>query len=84
MNKGEQIKEIIKGEMIGLQAEVVDALNKSNIGIKGKITDETKNMITIHEKKLIKMNISLKIKNIIISGQKIQGRPHERIKTKVK
>ena len=44
------INNIIKHELIGLKAEIVDSRNKANIGIKGKIIDETKNTIIIEHK----------------------------------
>ena len=49
----------------------------------GKITDETKNTVTIDNKKLLKNNITIKIKikdqTTIVPGTEIQGRPKERI-----
>jgi len=78
------MKEILQGELIGLYAEVVDAKNKTNIGIKGEITDETKNMITIGGKNLIKsqvtLTIQLKGKKVQVDGDLLQGKPEERIK----
>ena len=57
------MKQITKYEFIGSYAEIVDSTNKSNIGIKGKIIDETKNTILIEQKnkqkRLFKKNIIL-------------------------
>lgn len=85
-----KLKEIIKKELIGSNALVVDSKNKSNIGIEGKIIDETKNTIVIREnksnkkKKLFKENIKIEIEKenekIIIEGKGLVGRPKERIK----
>lgn len=79
-------KSLSKHEIIGLQAEVINSKNKSNIGIKGKIIDETKETIIIKDKKqkrLFKNNIILKIKinnqTIEIQGKKLAGRPKDRI-----
>ena len=76
---------IVRYELIGLEAEVTDSKNKDNIGIKGKIRDETKHTIIIGKKKLLKNNITLKIKiknqTIMVPGTKILGRPKERIKS---
>jgi ribonuclease P protein subunit POP4 len=41
------IKDIVKIELIGLNVKIIDAKNKSLIGITGKIIDETKNLLFI-------------------------------------
>jgi len=81
------INNIIKHELIGLKAEIVDSRNKANIGIKGKIIDETKNTIIIEhkskKKRLFKSNITiaLKIKNrtIQINGKLLIKKPKDRL-----
>ena len=81
-------KDIIKQELIGSLIEVIDSKNKSNIGIKGKIIDETKNTIIIEKnnqkKRLFKNNITIKIniknQTIIISGKLLSGKLKDRIK----
>ena len=80
-------KEIVRGELIGLSIEVIDAKNPSVVGIKGKIIDETKNTIVIQSDKVkkliknqIKMKIKLKDKIIEIDGKNLVGRPEDRIK----
>ena len=83
------LKDYVKYELIGSQLEVVDSKNKSLIGIKGKIIDETKNMIFLdNQKKLIKnqsiFKIKLKNKTIKIKGQLLVGRPEDRLKKKIK
>lgn len=81
------MKTLLKGELIGLEAEITDSENKRNIGIKGKIIDETQNTFTIKGKKtwmvVKKQNIFLfktKNKKIKINGKLIVKRPEERIK----
>ena len=84
------VKDIIRYELIGLNTEVIDSKNKSNIGIKGKIIDETKFTIIIKDKgkrkRLFKNNIILKIKinkqAITVPGTKLSGQPKERIKSR--
>ena len=83
------INTLIKGELIGLETEIIESENKNNNGIKGKIIDETKNTLTIKGKKIWKViktqNVFMfKIKNnkIIINGKLIDERPEERIKIK--
>ena len=80
--------DIKKGELIGLMAEVSCSKNSLDIGIKGKIIDETKNTILIESskgrKKLFKKNIILIIKKGSqaekVEGTNLLGRPKERIK----
>lgn len=77
---------MLKQEFIGLHIVVTDSGNKSQIGIKGKIIDETKNMFTIKtakgNKKLIKQEIKFRILDDSreIEGKRIIGRPEDRIK----
>jgi ribonuclease P protein subunit POP4 len=70
--------------LIGKKTEVIGAKNKSLVGIKGKIIDETKNTITIQtektKKKIIKTQVTIKINNEIIEGKKIAKRMEERLK----
>ena len=78
-------KDILRSEFIGLELEVIDSDNKKLLGIKGKITDETRNMLEINNQiKLIKNQITFTLKkdNIpyTIEGKQIVGRPEDRIK----
>jgi len=77
----------LKKELIGLPIEILEAKNKSLVGIKGIIIDETKNTITIKNhsiKKIIKNQVILKIKFdkkiIKIDGKLLLNKPEERIK----
>lgn len=82
------LKDLTKYEFIGLEATVVDSKNKANIGIKGRIIDETKNMLVIEtskgKKRLMKGNITIVVvfdkKRIKIEGRLLVGRPEDRIK----
>ena len=82
------LNEYTKAELIGLDIEIVDAKNKSLIGLKGKIVDETKNTFIIEvdskEKKLLKDQITLIIhfekEKVKVEGKLFLGRPEERIK----
>jgi ribonuclease P protein subunit POP4 len=70
--------------LIGEEAAVISADNKSLIGIRGKVTDETRNTITIEtekgSKKIIKEQVTIKINEKTIEGKDIQGRTETRIK----
>lgn len=78
-------REILRHEFIGLELEVIDSKNKNLIGIKGKITDETRNMLEVNnEIKLIKDQITFTLKKnnqvFTLDGKQIVGRPEDRIK----
>lgn len=81
-------KDAGRHELIGSTIKVIDSENPSQIGIKGKIVDETKNtfILTIKSKilKLIKKQITFEIisnnQNIKLKGSKLIKRPEERIK----
>jgi ribonuclease P protein subunit POP4 len=87
---GIDVKGIIKHELIGLKAKVIDSKNKANVGIAGKIIDETKHTIIIEskgkQKRLFKNNITLDVhldkKIVRINGKLLSGRPKERVKIK--
>lgn len=76
----------LKQEYIGLDTTIIESKNKSLIGVKGKIIDETKNTFKIKTEKGIKMvmkNIStFRIGNQDIEGEKIMKKSYDRIKLK--
>ena len=83
-----EAKNILKHELIGLSVAIVDARNKSLIGITGTVVDETRNTLvieTVHgEKNMLKEGIVLKVRveneDILINGAHLVGRPEDRIK----
>ena len=83
-------KNLIKHELIGLEAEVIEGNSK---GVKGKVVNETKNMICLKTKKgakKIQKKNSVFVfmlpngKKIKVNGKLIEKRPEDRIKTKVR
>tara|TARA_Y100000310_G_C20207492_1_gene589753 strand:- start:199 stop:438 length:240 start_codon:yes stop_codon:yes gene_type:complete len=75
------VKKIITGELIGLQIKIGEG--------KGKIIDETKNMIVVENKngerkKLMKKNNQFEVivdgQTVTIEGNKLLLRPEERVK----
>ena len=82
------LKDFLRGEIIGLKMEVIDSKNKNLIGIKGVIIDETKNTIKVQENEkvrtLLKKQVTLKIENenmqIKVNGEVLLGRPEDRLK----
>ena len=81
-------KIIFPHELIGEIIEVINSKNKSNIGIKGEVIDETKKAMTVKLqdkiKILLKSNIVFKIQRTgqMIIGETITKRPEDRIKGK--
>ena len=67
-------------EIIGKTIKVVDSKNKDNIGIEGKITDETKSTIVVRKKRLFKKNITIILNNKKVKGTRLLKRSEERIK----
>ena len=77
------VSQIEKKELIGSNIEVISSKNKTLIGLKGKVIDETKNTLTIKSdktKKIIKSHVTLKIDNKVVDGKKLSSRPEDRIK----
>jgi ribonuclease P protein subunit POP4 len=84
---------LIKHELIGLQAEVAKSTNKFQVGIKGLVVDETKNLLAIEtadgvkrvQKKGAEFIFTISdSKKVKVNGTIIVKRPEERIKLKVK
>jgi ribonuclease P protein subunit POP4 len=70
--------------LIGEEIEVVDATNKTLVGIRGKVIDETKNTLEIMteegNKRIIKCQSKIRAKGMTIEGKHLTGRIEARIK----
>jgi ribonuclease P protein subunit POP4 len=82
---------ILRHELIGLPCKIISASNKSQIGLTGKIIDETMKTIVIknnEEKRVPKKNTVFRIelgkKKVDIDGNYLISRPEDRIKKKFK
>jgi len=82
---------VVRHELIGLHAKVVKSTNQANMGVEGKIVDESYRTLTIEingkEKRVFKENIILLVelpdgKKVQVQGLLLVGRPWERIKRK--
>ncbi len=82
-----------QGELIGLNARVVKSTNPSNVGIHGKVIDETRNTLTIRNEdnthKIPKETsiFQFKLQNgtvVEVEGNAIVGRPEDRVKKRPK
>ena len=82
------MKELVQRTWIGLEIAVVEARNKSLVGLKGKVVDESKEMLTVQtatgEKKVVKEQARFQVydqdKQFLVDGKLLVGRPEERIK----
>jgi len=82
---------ILLHELIGLEAEVIESTNKDVIDIHGIIIDETKSMLILDTKKGIKKiykdhnkwKFSSNFNDIIVQGNKIAKRSHDRLGIKI-
>jgi len=80
--------DITRDELIGRPIKVTAAKNKANLGISGKVVDETKYWVIIDtpkgHKKLPKKGSDFQImylgKKVDIKGELLGGSPEERIK----
>ncbi|MBU4123933.1 MAG: ribonuclease P protein component 1 [Nanoarchaeota archaeon] len=85
-------KNLIRHELIGLDVKVVESTNKSNIGLSGMIVDETSQTLRIKtkigyktiEKESSSFMFKLGNKRVKVSGTRINMRPENRVKIKVK
>ena len=75
-----------KQDLIDLETKVLDSSNKSSVGLHGKITKETKNMLMIEtekgEKKIQKKGtifmFMIDNKKLKVDGSILVGRPEKR------
>ncbi|MBT3583126.1 ribonuclease P protein subunit [Candidatus Woesearchaeota archaeon] len=87
MRTGENI---VKHELIGLNAKILSSRNSANEKIAGKIVDETTHTLVIEQagkekrvfKKCVELAIDLNGEKIIIKGSDLEGRPWDRVKQK--
>jgi ribonuclease P protein subunit POP4 len=86
-------KNLIRHELIGLKLEIEKSKNKSQIGIRGKVIDETKSLLVIKTEKGIKKiekttsEFVFRLpdgRKVKVNGKRIAVRPEERIKLRVK
>ena len=85
-------KYLLQAELIGRAVEIIESSNRTLVGVKGVIRDETKNMLIIETKdgikKVIKDQCVFAFKTqkgiIKLNGKKLVHRPEDRILKKIK
>ena len=84
---------LLQHELIGLETRVIRSLNRSQIGIRGKVLDETQKTLTIlhdnKEKRIVKETstflFTLPDKTVVeVDGKVLVGRPEDRVKKPIK
>jgi ribonuclease P protein subunit POP4 len=85
--------DIVRCELIGLESQIVQSRNSDNLGIRGRIINETRKTFTIlqgeKKKMVIKSSSVFKFTFsdgtiIKINGELLVGRPEERLKKKIR
>lgn len=76
--------EILRGELIGLDVKVVKAKNNKLVGLKGRVVDETRNMLRIGDRMITKEHVVLDVEKdghiIEIDGRLLVGKPEDRVR----
>jgi ribonuclease P protein subunit POP4 len=84
---------ILRHELIGLDVKVVHAKNPEIRGVKGRVVDETRNMISVVErgtklfipKDVATFRFKLHDGTVVdVNGERLVARPENRLKTKVR
>jgi ribonuclease P protein subunit POP4 len=84
---------LVRHELIGLEAEVITSTNQSAVGIKGTVIDETRETIVIEtakgEKRLAKKDCTLRFtlpsgEAVRVDGKVLISRPEDRLKKKLR
>jgi ribonuclease P protein subunit POP4 len=81
-------KNLIRHELIGLEVKIVDSTDPTIKGTKGRIIDETRNMLTIEAlgkrkkvpKAICRFHFRLEDALVEVDGKTIVGRPQDRVK----
>lgn len=85
-------REIARGELICLGAEVISSTDPTLLGLSGTVIDETKNTITIRttsgDKKVPKGVVAFRFsstsgKRVTIEGRSLVMRPEEKLRRRI-
>jgi ribonuclease P protein subunit POP4 len=86
-------RNILRHELIGLDVEVVQDRNPSNISIRGRVIDESRNTLVIQQegraKRVAKGTAVFRFRLpdrvvVEVEGSALVGRPEDRVKRKTK
>lgn len=75
-------------QLLGKTIEIVDSTNKSLIGLRGVVIDDTKDSLLLNttrgEKRVVKHTITFTLDGETIAGNAISQKPQDRLKLKWK
>lgn len=79
---------LVRHELIGLEAEIIESTDPGQEGIKGEILDETRDTLTIEGKQVEKENCKFLVEipsgeKVELNGKIIAKRPEDRIDMKI-
>ncbi|MHA2065618.1 MAG: ribonuclease P protein component 1 [Candidatus Thorarchaeota archaeon] len=86
-------KELVRHELIGLEARVLESSNPSQVGLSGRVVDETRQTLSLETKKGVKSFakdqcvFSFRLpsgESVKVEGKLLVSRPEDRIKKKLK
>ncbi len=85
-------KNIVLHELIGLDAEVINCRDRSQVGIKGRVINETKNLLYLrHDSKINKVVKKISVfkfthgsESFVVDGEEISFRAYERTEKALK
>lgn len=85
-------KNLVRHELIGLEAKIISSANREVVGLEGKVIDETRNMIILDikgkKKSFAKTEcvFSFRLPSgwVKVDGKLLVARPEDRIKKKLK
>lgn len=79
-----------RDELIGRTVKVVESKNRHNIGIAGRVVDETRNTLVVKtaagNKRLLKEQVTLEMEangRVVVEGRHLARRPEDRVRMKV-
>jgi ribonuclease P protein subunit POP4 len=84
----------LRHEIIGLQARVAESRNPYQVGLEGKIIDETMKTVVLltssgERKRVLKNDVKLLLQLpdrtlVLVDGKELVGRPEDRLKKRVR
>jgi len=85
--RGYNNKNIVLHELVGLNAEVINSSDRAQIGIKGKVIRETKNLLFLDDnnriRSIVKKTSTFRFntgrESFVVDGEEINFRAYERI-----
>jgi ribonuclease P protein subunit POP4 len=87
-------RNILRHEIIGLRARVAESRNPYQVGLEGKIIDETMKTVVLltssgERKRVLKNDVKLLLQLpdrtlVLVDGKELVGRPEDRLKKRVR